>query len=349
MRPGNKSLFSLFAVFFTVWLGLRFLLPLFSPFLLGAGLALAAEPMVSFLCKRAKVPRPVSTGIGVSMTFLLLAMVLLILCAFLVRELGMLTSILPDLEETARSGLSLVQRWLLQLSAHTPQSIQPLLENNVRTLFSDGAAMLDKTTGYLLSLAGNLLSHVPDSALSLGTAILSAFLISAKLPRLRRLLLRRISRERLDRIRETWQRLKKLFSGWLTAQAKLMAVTFLILSAGFLMLRIPYALLWALMVCLVDAFPILGTGTVLLPWSVLCLLQADTGRAVGLAGLYAVVSLTRSMLEPKLLGRHLGLDPLLTLIAMYAGYKLWGIGGMFLAPMLAVTAIQILPERRPDR
>ena len=349
MRPGTKKVLSALLVFLAVWLSVRYLLPLFSPFVLGAGLALAAEPMVSFLHSKAHVPRSISAGIGVSMAFCFLAMLLLVLCAFVVRELGVLTNIIPDLEQTAESGFSLVQNWLLDLSRHTPQSIQPLLQENVTSLFSDGAALLDKAVGYLLGLAGNLLSHVPDSALGLGTAIISAFLISAKLPKIKKLLLRRIPKEKLRSLLSTCKRVKKVFCSWLVAQVKLMGVTFLILFLGFVILRIPYALLWALGVCLVDALPVLGTGTVLLPWSLVCLLQEDTARAIGLASLYIVVTLIRSALEPKLLGRHLGLDPLVTLMAIYAGYKLWGIGGMILAPMLTVTALQILPERKEER
>ena len=345
MRPGTKKLLLALAVFLTVWLFLRFLFPLFSPFVLGFILALAAEPMVNFLQKRLHVPRPVSTGIGVSMTFSFLAMALLLLCAFVVRELRALAGILPDLEQATVSGFSLVRGWLLDLAAHTPQSIRSLIQENVTTLFSDGAALLDKGTGYLLGLAGNLLSHVPDSALSLGTAILSAFLISAKLPRIKLWLLQHIPKERLRSLRAAARRIRGIFARWLTAQFRLMGVTFLILFLGFVILKIPYALFWALGVCLVDAFPVLGTGTVLLPWSLVCFLQEDTPRAIGIAGLYITVTLTRSMLEPKLLGRHLGLDPLVTLMTLYAGYKLWGLPGMFLAPILTVAVLQILPDR----
>lgn len=348
MRPGTRKLTSILLTFLTVWLSARFLLPLFSPFLLGALLALAAEPMVSFLQKRCHVPRSVSAGIGVSMAFCFLAMVLLMVCSFLIRELRSLAGILPDLGQTARSGLFQMQNWLLDLSSHTPESIRPLLSGNVNSLFSDGAALLDKTTGWLLGLAGNLLSHVPDSALSLGTAIIAAFLISAKLPRIKKWLLRRIPRERLRAIREFGKRINGTLLAWLTAQCKLSGVTFCILFLGFVILRIPYAPLWALLTCLVDAFPVLGTGTVLLPWSLMSLIQGDTPRAIGVASLYIVVTLTRSALEPKLLGRHLGLDPLVTLMALYAGYKLWGIGGMILAPLLAVIAIQLVPERKAD-
>ena len=347
MRSGNPKLSSIIFLFFLFWLVIRFFLPLFFPFLLGALLAAAAEPMVSFLHRKLRVPRGISAGIGVSMSFALLAMLLLSLCAFLLRELGSLANVLPDLGKTAKTGFSLVRSWLLQLASHSPESIQPVLQQNVENFFSDSTALLDKGIGYLLGLAGGLLSHVPDSALGLGTAVISAFLISARLPRLRRFFLRKIPKEWLRSLRETSRNLKQVLSGWFTAQCKLSFVSFLISFLGLVILRIPYALFWALGICLVDAFPVLGTGTILLPWSLLLALQGDTARAVGLCSTYAVISLSRSMLEPKLLGRHLGLDPLATLMALYVGFRLWGIGGMLLAPILTVTAMQLSVLRNP--
>ncbi len=301
--------------------------------------------MVRFLTRRLPLPRPAATALGVSMAFCFLAIFLLLLCAFLLRELRALAGILPDLEQTAQSGLTMLRDWSTSLAARAPDSLQPLLQDNISVMLSDGAAMVGRLSGFVLTFAGNLLSHVPDSALTLGTAILSAFLISAKLPRITRWVRRRIPRERLRALVAAGKRIRHALGGWLIAQIKLMGLTLLILLLGFLLLRIPNAPLWALGVALVDAFPVLGTGTILLPWSLLCLLQRDTARAVGLLGIYATVSLSRSAMEPKLLGRHLGLDPLATLMALYIGYKLWGIGGMILAPLLAVTALQLVPDR----
>ena len=331
--------------FLLVWLVIRFFLPLFSPFLLGTLLAISAEPMVRFLQKKLRVPRLISSGIGVSMAFTLLAMLMLSVCALLLRELGSLANVLPDLGETAKNSFSLIRSWLLRLTSRSPESFQPLLEQNVNTLFSDGTALLDRGISYLLGLAGNLLSRVPDSALGLGTAIISAFLISAKLPRIRRWVRRQIPGQWLRSLSEARERLRQVLTAWLTAQCKLTGISFVILFLGLVILRIPYALLWGAGICLVDAFPVLGTGTILLPWSLVCFLQQDTPRAIGLASIYVAVTLTRSLLEPKFLGSHLGLDPLATLIALYAGFRLWGIGGMLLAPILTVVILQIAAPR----
>lgn len=349
MRSGTKSIFSLFGIFLGVWVALRFLLPLFSPFLWGTVLALGAEPMVGFLRKNTRLPRPLCSGIGVTIGFSLVTMVLLLAAAFLIRELGVLAGVLPDLEAAARSGISLLEEQLLALSARTPKGVQPLLEKNIHSLFSGGTALVDQGVRYLLGLAGRILSHVPSSALSVGTGIISAYLISAKLPRIRRWVRGHLPQQRLSALAQTLGRMRQAVAGWLTAQCKLMLVTFVLVALGLTLLRVPHGILWAIGVALVDAFPVLGTGTVLLPWALVSLLQQDTPRALGLVGIYFTVTLIRSVLEPRLVGRHLGLDPLAALAALYVGYQLWGIGGMILAPLLVVAAMELGPKSPRSR
>ena len=345
MAHSIKSTFTLVILFFGGWLGVRFLLPLLFPFLLGMALALAAEPLVSLLSVRARLPRPLAAGLGVTLAFCAITLLVLVFFAFLVRELGLLAGILPDLEGTALAGLSALQNWLMEISSHAPQSIRPMLQHKVSGFFSGGTALLDRGVQYLVGLARNILVHVPDSALTFGTAILSGYMISAKLPKLKIWLLRRFSREKLRSLLAATKQVRTVVLGWLAAQLKLAGVTLALLLAGFLILRIPYAPLWALGICLVDAFPVLGTGTVLLPWSLICFLQGDNPRAVGILGIYTVITVTRSVLEPKFLGKHLGLDPLATLVALYVGFRLFSILGMLLAPMVTVLAMQLLSKK----
>lgn len=328
-----------------LWLGVQFLLPLGLPFLLGAGLALAAEPVVDFLCRTARLPRAAAVGVGVTATIAFLSLLVFLVCALVLRELGQLVKVLPDLEGAARSGMELAHRGLLGMADRLPPSMEQVLRRNVDAMFSGGTELVDRGVGYVLGLAGGVLSHVPDSALVLGTAIISGYMICGKLPRIRAWIRGRIPRQRLEKVLGTLKRMKGAVLGWMKAQCKLAGVTWGILSAGFLLLRVPYALLWALVVAVLDALPVLGTGIVLLPWALLRLLEGDTVMAVGLLGLYGAAALIRSALEPKLVGRQLGLDPLLTLAAVYVGYRLWGIGGILLAPVMAVAAAQLSPGK----
>ncbi len=323
---------------------LRYLLPLLLPFVLGAILAFAAEPLVCFLCAKLRMKRAFATGIGISTAFCFLAFLVMVLAAFAVRQLRELAGFLPELESGLKLGMDTADRTLRNLTGKVPGELGAVLTRNVEGLISDGDGLISRLTAYLLKLASGMLSHVPGSAVAVGTGIISSFMISAKLPAIRLGLGRLLSAEKLAPVISGASRLKSALMGWLKAQAKLSAVTFALMLLGFFLLRIPRAPLWALTVALVDAFPILGTGAILVPWSIISFLQGDTVPAFGLLGLYAAAALVRSVLEPRFLGKHLGLDPLVTLVALYVGFRLWGIPGMILAPMLAVAASQLLTD-----
>ena len=344
MYRGFKIVFSIAALALGVWIGVYFFLPLSLPFLLGAGLALAAEPMTAFLCRRFRFRRGAAAGIGVTAAFLLIFLLILFAIALLLREISLVAGLLPNLEQSLSGGLSSLSAWALALVARMPGGIRQVLESGLRDFFSGSTALLEQAFRWALGLTGGILKQVPGSALVLGTAVISSYMISARLPRIRAWLQKKVPGERIRRVLSWLGQMKEALLGWLKAQIKLMGISWLILTMGLILLRVPYAPLWAAAISLVDAFPILGTGTVLLPWALISALQGQTVRGIGLLAVYAAVSLTRSVLEPKLLGNHLGLDPLVTLAAIYAGFRLWGFGGMLLAPLLAVVAAQLLRE-----
>ena len=347
MPPGLRKIFKFLLIFVSIFLFIRYLLPLLLPFLLGGLLALAAEPLVRFLHKNIHLPRTAAAGIGITMSFSFLALTLMLLCAAALRQLSQMSSALPQLEEAARSGLHELSAWLMALAQAAPGELQTVLSQQVSDFFSSGSALVGRVTAYLLSLASGLLGRIPDSFLSIGTGIISSFMISAKLPALTQALTARIPRKTLDAGKSLLTQLKSTVGRWIKAQAKLSGINFLLISCGFLILRIPHPLLWGFLTALVDAFPVLGTGTVLIPWSLVSFLQGYRLRAFGLLGVYAAATLNRSILEPRLVGHQLGLDPLATLMALYAGYQLWGLPGMLLAPMLAAAAIQLAADSPP--
>lgn len=329
-----------------LWLLGRYLLPILLPFLLAGLLALSAEPLVSFLHGRLRLPRAAASGIGVLIALLLTVLLVLTLCALLLRQLGNLSGVLPDLGQTAQEGMESLEGFLMNLAQKTPQAVSPILTHGVENFFSDSTQLLDQVTAKALSLASGVLTRIPDSALGFGTWILASFMISAKLPAIRSWAAQKLPDSWRQQYLPAVKRLKRSLSGWLTAQLKLTGITFGILCGGFLMLKIHHAPLWAVLISLMDALPVLGTGTVLVPWSLVCFLQGEHARSLGLLGIYAVAALLRSVLEPKLIGKQLGLDPLVTLLAMYAGYRLWGIAGMLFSPLLAVTVTQLALQTR---
>ncbi len=321
-----------------VWLGLKYLLPVALPFLLGAGLALASEPLVGRMAGR--LPRGISAGFGVTVTLGAVAVLVYFIGAIAFAQLKKLAAFMPDLQNAATQATQLAQDFFIQLSDRAPDGVRPMLQRTVLDFFDNGTMLLQQLTQHIPGFVGTTLSRVGDGAIGVGTGVLSAFLISARLPELREKLKSKI------KAYPALSRLKRGLGGWLKAQLKLTALTGGILLVGFLVLRIPHAPMWAALVALVDAVPILGTGTVLIPWALISFLKKQTLQGIGLLCIYGAALLTRTVLEPRLVGKQLGLDPLLTLMTLYLGYRFWGILGMLLAPILASLAANLFSKEK---
>lgn len=329
--------------FLGVWLFLRYLFPLALPFVAGLLLALAAEPAVRLLT-RAKLPRWAATGIGVSLTLILLITLVSILGAALVRQVGVLARKLPDLQATARQTADKLQYLLHDAATHAPENLRPLAERSVTRLFSDNSVIFQQLTVRLPGAVSSFLSRVPAGALGIGTGLLSGFMFSVRLPKLKHWLAEKMPQGIRTKVLPGLKRSKTALLGWLKAQLKLCSITFGILCLGFLLLRIPLAPLWAALVAVVDAVPVLGTGAVLVPWALVSMLQHKALQSVGLLCLWGAALVTRTALEPRLVGRQLGLDPLVTLVFLYLGYRFWGILGMLIAPMIAAALTAAMKE-----
>lgn len=329
-------------VLFALWLGVQYILPLLLPFLFGLALALAAEPAVALAEKHLKLKRSLAAGLGVTATLLLFAALAMLLGALAVKELIRLAAVLPDLGEGAQKGMLLLQDGLVQLTQKAPEGLSSMLTGSVLRLFDDSSALMEQVVSRLPGAVSAVLGWVPQGALGVGTAVLSGFLISGRLPQIRSRLRQFVRQERFAAFAQSGRRIRKAVGGWCKAQLKLSAVTYAVVALGLFVLRVEYAFGWALPIAVVDAVPVLGTGTVLVPWAAVCLLQGDGFRAIGLLGTYGVALVLRTVLEPRLVGKHLGLDPLLTLLGIYIGYRLWGILGMIFAPMLLTAVRSIL-------
>ena len=137
---------------------------------------------------------------------------------------------------------------------------------------------------------------------------------------------------------------------WFRAYLLILGLTFFELFIGFSMLGVSYSFLSALGVALVDILPMFGAGAVLVPWAAVMLITGDQFMGVGLLVLWAIVSVVRQFAEPRIIGRSFGVSPILTLLAMYAGLRLFGIGGMITAPaalMVGKALIFDVKEKKP--
>ena len=327
-------------VFFAIWAGIRYFLPLSAPFLLGWFFAAMAEPAVQLLHGRLKINRAVASGISVTVVLMMILGVLCLLGALCYREITVLASKAPEYAKALSGRIGSVREWAVGLVSKAPGSLGQMLSGTVGNLFAGSGVLLERVTSGVISMAGSAAGRIPGGALMIGTSVVSGYMISAQYPSLKRMLTEN------DRFRRRWEpvllRLRNTVRQWLWAQLKLSGLTFGIVAAGFLILRVDQPLMWAGITAVVDAVPILGTGTVLVPMALFSFLWGQKVQGIGLIALYITALLIRSAMEPRLVGRQLGLNPLATLMALYVGFRLWGVAGMILSPILAVSARQLI-------
>ena len=140
-------------------------------------------------------------------------------------------------------------------------------------------------------------------------------------------------------------RVFKVAGKYLRSYALILLITFGELSLGLVLLGVDNAVLIAFCIALFDILPVAGTGGIMIPWAILSLIGGDWGFAVGLVVIWAVITIVRNIIEPKIVGRQVGLHPLLALIAMFVGTKLFGLVGLFLLPLTLAIVLPLLRER----
>ncbi|MBW4082328.1 sporulation integral membrane protein YtvI [Paenibacillus sp. S150] len=320
------------------------LLPLVYPLLLAYLLAYLMHPLVLIL-RGFKLPRWLAVTLSLLFYVGGTALVLTALITRLVKELIVLLQTF-DLHTGQWRELLLsisrnasIQNIINQINQfyHDNPNYHATIDSNIsRTTETVGQAMTQVITGFF-NMILKLISALPSMGTILIVIMLSAFFLSTGWER-HNAKLRAIVPAPLRRpVSEIWQDLRKALFGYLRAQLVLISITAVIVIIGLLLLGVNSAFAIGLTIGLVDLVPYLGVGIVLLPWALYSYMTGNLALGIGLSVLYAVILITRQVLEPKVLASSIGLDPLAMLIGMFAGLQLFGMLGLLLGPVLLVV------------
>ena len=311
------------------------------PFLIAGAGVCAIEPAVRFLQRRFHFRRQFSSLVLTLFLLLLLGGLLSLLGTALKGQADALLRGARDLPDRAQAALDGFFARIERYGAQLPAWLRDALETALRRRAAEAENLFDALLRRLLSALSSLASALPQLMLGTATCVLAVYYFSCELPELRQLASNRLPDALSERVGLFRSGAVRTVSRWLRAELTLCAVTFCELLAGLSLLRQPYALLLALLITLVDALPVFGAGTILVPWAASELLFGSAAKAAALAALYLVTLLVRNALEPKLLGKLSGLPASFSLLAMYLGFCVFGIGGMILFPFLLMLAAQL--------
>lgn len=320
---------------------LRWLLPWLAPFLAAYAIAALLEPGVSYICRRWRWNRGAASGVC-TLGFLSAAGGLVYLLVSRVwAEIAALFDRLPEILGAFADTLGRWQTVLSRYAADMPEGVALWFSRSGDSFGDLLTGLPALLSGKLLSLLSVLASAAPSVLLFSVTVLIGAYFISASFPEIAAFVKRQIPPRFSDRARHIHRGLRRTLGRWLRAQLIMTLITFFELALAFALLGVGYPLVLAVIIAVIDALPVLGTGTVLIPWAVCELLTGGTALGVGLAVTYGAVTLLHSCIQAKLLGDHLGLHPVVTLIAIYVGYRAWGVRGMLTFPILAISIKQL--------
>lgn len=327
----------------------RYLLVLFLPFLLAFALALITRPLVVFFAGRG-CPERLAAGLVTLLALLGLGILGYFLCSRLLLEVRELILFLAEDSADPTGKLASFFGFFKNIGDRLP-FIARLREANFLKLFIDdpegfvseqlknGLARLSERVS---AVVVGLVTALPSVVLFLLVTLIACFYFAVEYKSIGRAMSALVSnglRARLpDRFRQSdWRDgAGRAIRRYIRAYFLLFLLTAGELLIGFLILSVDYAVLFAILTALLDILPVLGVGTVLIPYAVVAFVTGDVFLGVGLLILYGVMTVVRQIVEPHLVGKSLGLHPVVMLIAFYAGWKLFGVAGVFAGPILAM-------------
>ena len=323
------------------WFCLQYLLPWIAPLLLAFLLAVIIEPAVRFLETRVRIPRPLGAAIcGLALIGILIVL-LFQLCSGAISQIRTLFDQMPRLFQTIQLQFNTLEARIVAYLNAADSSLSEYFAASMEAVYDQLTTLPAKLSERLVSFLSSVAGKAPSILLFSVTSGIGMYFISAAYPAILRFFRLQIPETWRSHVSTAYKDLRHTVSRWLRAQLIMSVITFATLWLGFLLLHLDLAILIALIIALIDALPILGSGIVLLPWAIISALTGDYGLCVGLFCTYGAVTLLHNCLQAKLVGDQLGLHPLVSLAAIYVGWCIAGVWGVLLAPIVAITIKQL--------
>lgn len=346
-----------FAVVFAIlYFGFELFAPLLAPFVVAFIVASILNKPIKAINKKI----PILKRSMLSIVFVLLLVGIFAAVFFLIgmeiyeKIRGFIEYLMASFQDL--SGLvNEIKLWMLDSTAFLPEAIRTVLHENVSLFFDNiiknglsdiplDISAIDWSS--LLSKGGAVLSgtvgQIPSFVIAVVIMIISTVFIINDYDRIVGFFFRQLSEENAEKLKKGWTLGVSSLKKMIKAYVLIILFTTFELTVGFYVLKfigvlnMPYIILFAFIIALIDIIPVLGTGTVLLPWAVISFIMGNVGLGLGLLALYVIILIIRQVIEPKLVAGQVGLPPIVTIVAMYVGTKTLGVLGFFILPFVVI-------------
>ena len=339
MDTEKRKRFIINFVFFSIiaailYFSLNYLVIWLLPFIIGFLLAYLMNPAISWISRKTPLKRKF-LAYFFTITLAVILGLLVWLAGYLLVNL-----ITQQIEPVLRDFNSWLNNFIEGFDPAVAAELNQL-QSNLLVELQNLAINLSKEGLVMLT---NLTRSLPTIMISFIFTILATIFTNIDFPVVKSFLFSHMPKKFAILIKNIRVTFVETIGKYLTAYLKIMSITFVELSIGFFIVGIPNPLLVALLIAIFDILPVLGTGGVMVPWVIFMLITGNIHLAIGLAIIYAVVTVVRQFVEPKIVGDQLGLDPLVTLVSIYLGFIWFGVAGMLLVPITTNIFIKLYSQ-----
>lgn len=318
-----------------IFLMFKYLLPLFFPFILAYGLARALMPIVKWFHNKVHFPMMICAALTILFCFIVLGTVLFFVGRMLLEQLVQLLKNIPIYQQTITNTLLSFFSLCDDCFGLEKGSINQILSDNMNSLWGTLQEivmpfMTEKTVMLFVGLVG-IISILFIFFMAVYSIILDYEGIRENF----------LKSNVYQLIHPVTSKLGSVGYAYLKTQAIIMSINAVILVIGLWIIKNPYALLIGIVIAVLDAFPVIGSGLFLIPMAIINLLYHNVTAAAVLVSLYGLCELIRALIEPRILGNKIGVKPIFTIMAMFLGVRLFGVMGFLYGPF-GIVIIKII-------
>ena len=343
-RPYWKVLvslvFSLTATVLFIYVGIKAIF-YFMPFVIGWILSVIAGPLVTFLEKKLKIMKRLGSAITIILVLALCIGLIYLIISQIWEEISVLIRNFPSMYHDLERGMSQIGAQGNTLFERFPEQIQNSWATLMNNLDDTASSLIGRIGEPTIEVAGNVAKRIPSVLIGTIVAFVSAYFFIADKENLGEWVKKVVPKSITSRLLLVGENLKYAMGGYFKAQFKIMGVVFAILLVGFTLMQIRFSILLAIVIAFLDFLPFFGTGTALIPWAIYKFLVGDYKMVAALVILYGVTQLVRQLIQPKLVGDSMGLNPLHTLFLLYLGYRVGSVLGMIFAVPIGLILLNL--------
>lgn len=316
----------------------------FLPFVMGYLISMIASPAVRFFEEKLRIKRKAGTAFVIISVIALVVFGIYLIFTRLTEEIQGFVNELPLLWVEIEQDINNVGANLDVIFKRFPTDIQKASKTALLEIHKYIGDIIGSIGTPTINAVGNFAKQLPGLIIGIIMTLLSAYFFVAEKYTVSQLVEKYFAPSLCEKYNVLRRSLAKAVGGYFKAQLRIEVWMYLLLVIGFTLLQVDYALLISLGVAFLDLLPFLGTGTILVPWSIIKFLSGDYTMALSLLIIWGVGQLARQLIQPKIVGDYVGVPPLPTLVLLFIGFRLGGVIGMIVAVPLGLIVYTMYQE-----